>query len=242
MNRLTSHISRFQAQFAAVLVAATGGMTEAVAEWRDAEYRATLTNEVIHAEIQAGQLVLLENRETGRRLIDRDLAGAPSTYPVYGDTNLDLESAKIGLQWPAPNRVSTFIEAGTEKSAIFNWAIEPGRGGLILHSGSMSKEPLDQMRVNIRGCDLEHHRLIMVGGNGESHEAVAPVEGSIYGDPATPGFSFRSVQPLIALFEADKGGWFFEGRDEQIGPANAYATGHGTTAELSFSRGYIPSV
>lgn len=232
-----------QPHFARLLIALVSLCSvRGMADWRDAEHRATLTNETIRAEIQAGQLVVLENRETGRRLINLDLAGASSEYPVYGESSLDLATAEISLQRPAPNSVVTSLETAEGNTIFFNWTIEPARGDLILNAGSKSKQLLEQMRVNIRGCDLEHHRLITVGGNGESHEAVAPTHGSIYGDPATKGFSFRSVQPLINLFEADEGGWFFEGREEHIGPANAYSTGHGNTAELSFSRGYMPSV
>ena len=225
-----------------VLFYGAGSWTEALSGWRDVEYRATLTNEIIRAEIQSGQLVVLERCETGSRLIDIDVSDASPEYPVYGESNLDLETAKIRLDRPSPNSVITSLETTNENTAVFDWSIEPGQGDLVLHAGSESRQPLEQIRVNIRGCDLARHRLIMVGGNGESHEAVAPTHGSIYGDPATKGFSFRSVQPLIALFEADDGGWFFEGRDERIGPANAYGTGHGTTAELSFSRGYMPPV
>lgn len=235
-------IIRFKNVLTVGLVYCVMGQTEAASDWRSDTFRATLTNEMIHAEFQAGQLVVLENRQSGRRLIDLDLSTASSQYPAYGETNLDLDGADVRLEKPSPHSVVTYVESKSGDTFQFKWAIEPGQGDLVMHANSRSARPLEQLRVNIRGCDLAWHRLIMVGGNGESHEAVAPTHGLIYGDPATEGFSFRSVQPLVMLFMGAGEGWFFEGRDENIGPANAYASGHGSTAELSFSRGFMPPV
>ena len=47
-----------------------------------------------------------------------------------------------------------------------------------------------------------------------------------------------NVHPLVALFQGNASGWFCEGRDSDLAPANLMACGRGPTADLALVRGF----
>ena len=63
------------------------------APWRDASNRASLQNDALRAEFQAGHLVRLTDRTTDRALLAVDPTTLPASLPLFGTSGINLDRA-----------------------------------------------------------------------------------------------------------------------------------------------------
>ena len=210
----------------------------AAGRWRDASHRAVLRNDRLEAGFQSGLLYRLLDRVTGRAICSVDPATLPADQPLFGSAGIDLDACAVDGE-VAPDSVASRFRAPDGTEWLLRWSIEPGAGDLVLRTSARAPAPVGEFRVSFPGCDIARQTLVAVNGCGCGQEFKAPWTGP-FSDAAVEGFTFspRHVHPLVALFQGEESGWFLEGRDPDIGPANLFARGHGQTAELVAMRGY----
>ena len=215
-----------------------GALADDSGSWRDASRRNELKNEALVAWFQSGLLYRLEDGTTGKSLLDLDPESLPAEAPLFGRVGIDLDACQVSVEVTADSVVSRFRSPGGTEWDL-HWSIEPGRGDLVLQTAARSAEPVDRIQLVLAGCDIADHSLVVVDGNGNAQKLDAPWEGGFH-DAALPefGFSPRYVHPLVALFQGENSGWFLEGRDLRIGPANLLNQGKGQTATLVPVRGF----
>lgn len=208
----------------------------AAASWRDGVYRATLRNDAIEAEFQAGVLCLLRDVVTGEVLLQTDPASLPAKLPVLGPHSLDVDTCEVE-QTVTDNEL--WVRVSSPEGIVWEttWRAEQGRGDLSLTSRVSSPHPIEEIRVVIPGADIKDRRLVWLHGYGTGNVARAPQQGAIaVGNPYADGSPWGFPHPLVALFEGDSDGWFVEGRDPRVGPACLMIVGKGECADLGFVR------
>ena len=206
--------------------------------WRDAAHSAGLTNDALRAQFQAGRIVGLEDAVNGNSLIHIDPEHLDPDLPLFGRTGVDLDACEVeSRSWA--QQVSTSIRGQDGTTVTVNWSIQPGRGDLILRIQAETPDPVDRIQWEIGGCDIVRNSLVVVDGNGNAQQCDAPWTGGISDVSSSEfGFSPRFVHPLVALFQGETSGWFLEGRERRVGPANALSQGLGDTARMIFVRGF----
>lgn len=204
--------------------------------WRAESQRAVLENETLVARFQSGLLVELEDRKSGTKLLSVDPMELPAKIPLFGPVAFDLDTAAI-TQNKLPGTLSCRLRGKDGTEWKVQWVLEGREGGdLILRTWARTKTPVEQFRIPFRGCDITDHSLVWISNYGAGHVHRAPWSGSL-GDVAN-GISRSYLQPIVALFEGEGAGWFVEGREEKIGPANITVQGRGDTADLFLARGF----
>ena len=220
----------------AVATDAAPGPAPPADTWRAPSLRAVLRNDALTAHFQSGFLVELKGRRTGTLLVsvppDR-LPARPELFgTAYGELlDIDLDACAVTQQIDG-DALTVRFESPEGAAWRLQWFIEPGAGDLILHAAARLPQPVVQFRLAFGGCDISAHRLVRVNQLGVGEQAHGPWKGT-WGDPVKGGFSTSQVHPLVALFEGGEAGWFLEGRDVEIGPANLVVRGHGETVEIS---------
>ena len=218
-----------------LLLASAAAATDA-ASWRDASYRAVLRNDALEAHFQAGLPFQLTSRVSGKVLASADPEKLPARLQPFGETGIDLDACEVDQAAKKDSLVVRLIaKDGTEWT--LRWSIEPGQGDLVLRTSARTPKPVKLFRFVLPGCDIAEHGLVTVSGNGKGSIFRAPWK-ERFEDVAAKGFSARYVHPLVALFEGKKAGWFLEGRDPRIGPANLFCLGRGQTADMILLRGF----
>jgi len=210
--------------------------TSASQSWRREEYRTSLANKYMEAEFQAGFLYKLTDITKGNLLVSNSPEGLAAALPVFGEYEVDLDQCTVAQEL-SKNAIVTTVIAQDGTALKLRWSLE-NSGDLILNMSADTAKPVDQFRMIIAGCDISRHTLVTIGNYGVGHPYKGPWQGS-FGNIYKTSCSQSFVQPLVALFEGnDPGGWFIEGRDPKVGPANLGAQGRGNTAELIFVRGF----
>ena len=211
-------------------------------DWRDATYRTVLNNQSLEARFQAGLMVELRDRARGTTLLAVDAADMPRELLVFGTSGIDLSQCTV-RQATVDGSLVTHWTAPDGTVCRLAWKMEPGAGDLVLRMTAVAADAVDVIRYTFPRCDIRDHDLLQVDGMGGGLVYRAPYT-SRFNDPAVPTnwVSFRYVHPLIALFEGKGGGWIIEGRNPEIGPANAFNFGRGNTADILMHRGFaIPT-
>jgi len=208
--------------------------------WLDESNHATLENETLAATFQSGLLVELKDRKTQRKLISVHPGKLPSRIPFFGPIALDLDAATV-VQKKRPGALSCRIDCADGTVLEMEWLLEDGKSAdLVLRSTARTSTPVEQFQIPFFGADISDHSLVWISNYGASHVHRAPWNGSL-GDVAN-GISRSYLQPIVALFEGEGSGWFVEGREEKIGPANITVQGRGDTVDLSLARAFaIPT-
>lgn len=224
--------------FSALVALSTIGSVAAEEEtgnWRGAPYRASLENDRLAATIQAGRLVELKELPSGKTLLSVDPVSLPAAIPLFGSSGVDLDAGELAGEVTADSTALSFRGTdGTEWNV--RWTLEPGDGDLILRTSAKTPEPVDRFGIVFPGCDISGHRVAWVSNFGATHVHGAPWTGSL-GDVHN-GFSPGFIQPIVALFEGDGAGWFLEGREDRIAPANILLKGRGQSADATLVRGF----
>ena len=204
--------------------------------WRDESQRSTLENDTLVARFQSGLLVGLKDKISGNKLLSIDPADLPAIIPLFGPIAFDLDAASIN-QNKLPGTLSCLLKGADGTEWEMQWVLEGRKGGdLILRTSARTASPVEQFQIPFRSCDISDHSLVWISNYGAGHVHRAPWSGAL-GDVAN-GISRSYLQPIVALFEGEARGWFVEGREEKIGPANITVQGRGDTVDLSLSRGY----
>ena len=205
--------------------------------WRDAQYQTVLENDTMRAHFQAGCLYRLENRITCKKLINVSLESLVSELPVFGSRKIDLDECHISQKQTGKTLV-TNIKAANGTDLELKWTIESGSGDLILNASAKTSEPVDQFRIVLEGCKIDNHTMVTIGGYGVARPFKAPWQGG-FGNTSKTDYARSLNHPLVALFQSDdQTGWFIEGRETRVGPANLGAQGKGDKAELIFVKGF----
>ncbi len=208
------------------------------ASWRDAPYSTELKNDAFRAKFQAGRIVGLEDAVIGKTLLQVAPGSLEAKIPLFGLRGIDLDACEVSVE-KGERAVVTAIRAPDGTTCELKWSVEPGRGDLVLRVKAGTTRPVDRIQWEIAGCDITRHGLVVVDGNGNAQRADAPWVGGFSDISSSEfGYSPRFVHPLVALFQGEGSGWFVEGREPRIGPANALSQGQGDTARLVFVRGY----
>ena len=212
--------------------------SSAIAEsWRDVSQQAVLKNEAIEAKFQAGQLCELKDRKTEKTLMSIDPADLPAKLLLFGDSGIDLDQCKLS-QEVAKDSITSIFRGADGLQWKLQWLIESGSGDLILRMSARATEPVEQFYINFTGCDIAAYNLVMVSNYGHGVINKAPWtsrDGGQFRDLHPPG---RSVHPLVALFQGETSGWFMEGREEKVGPANMRLYGMGKKADVTMVRAF----
>jgi len=209
--------------------------TGATGSWRNASYSATLKNEAMEASFQAGLLYELKDRITGKKLISVDPADMPGKLQIFGTSGIDLDEWTVS-QTNTGNSVEVIFSRADGAKWELHWSVEPGKGDLILRSSAKVSDPLEEFRILVPSCNIKDYTLVWIGVYGTGYTVNAPWEASIIGDPEKDGTPSGYAQPIVALFQGKDSGWFMEGREERVGPANIMAKGSGDTANIGFNR------
>jgi len=201
--------------------------------WRDAKHRVSLKNKALLASFQAGQLYQLNDLLTGKTLLFVEPARLPAKLSLFGSVGLNLNVCQVFQQATADSLVCRFRALDRTEWEL-RWSIEPDAGNLILQTSARTNEPVSQFRLTFKGCDIANHSLVTVSNYGVGRQVSAPwtTKSRDLNPPA------RYVQPIVALFQGQAAGWFLEGREEKIGPANIRLSGSGQTADVTLVRGF----
>jgi hypothetical protein len=220
-----------------VVSAAGKASAEAQAQgsWKDPSRRAHLENDSLKASFQSGMLYRLEDRRTGKTLLSVDPAGLPGRQPIFGSTPFDLAACRV-VQAVTKESIETVFRSPDGTSLRLLWSIEPDGGDLVLQASAQTIEPVEEFRILIPGCDITEHTLVWIHAYGVGHTANAPWNGVFLADPTSDGSPSGFPHPLVALFQGHDGGWFIEGREPRVGPANLMVKGTGGSAVLGMNR------
>jgi hypothetical protein len=211
------------------------------ASWRDDTHCAALTNEAIEATLQAGWLVSLKDRVTGELLLSIDPDRLPSKMLIFDESPSDLDGATTRTTASGQAVMATW-RFNDGKALRVRAMLEPDRGDLVLQIASRTTSPVEQLRYLLFGCDIANHALVWIHGYGTATTMRAPFTGIQLGDPETTGSPSGHCHPVVALFEGKSAGWWIEGRDPRIGPANVLVKGTGEAATLGMVRRFpIPA-
>lgn len=206
--------------------------------WRDAAQRVTLRSEGLEATFQGGQLVALRLQEA-----DTALLHAIRHEPIialFGNRSLNLDTAEVSQQIAGKTLACRYTWPDGS-SWDLAWKLEAD-GDLILRTSAKVSKPVDRMIIAFPACDLSQHALTVVSNFGVGVQMKGPWNGK-FGADGTDAFRPGYVQPIVALFEGEGSGWFLEGREDGVGPANVLAFGHGQTVEVALVRGFpMPTV
>ncbi len=231
-----SKLSRFT--LPAILIACLAWPAAADSDsagWRDSSHRAVLKNDRLEARFQSGRLFELSDVTTGKTLLSTDPSSLSANIPLFGATGVDLDDGKISWKHKEGSIDFQFAGAdGTEWNV--HWTLEPGDGDLVLRTSARTPKPVGRFSVMFPGCDISEHRVVWISVYGAGHVQSAPWTGSL-GDVHN-GISQSYIQPIVSLFEGDGAGWFLEGREEKIGPANVLLQGRGETVDATLVRGF----
>ena len=209
--------------------------------WQDVANRCVLTNAAMEARFQSGIIYRLTDRATGQVLLDADAAALPSEPRIFGKSGINLDACAVSQQVTA-DAVTVEFSAPDGTTWRLEWTLEAGRGDLVLRTSARAPGPVETFFVVFRGCDIEHHAMVTVGNIGECRIDRAPWDGEFLWNAETVSAAPTYVQPIVALFEGEGAGWFLEGREQKVGPANVLARGHGASADVGLVRGYpIPT-
>ena len=213
-----------------------GTSVSLAASWRDTSQQAVLKNKTIEAKFQGGLLYELKDRKTGQTLLSVSPADMPAKLQIFGTSGIDLDTCTVSQKVTKKSVISIFRGANGVRWQL-RWSIEPGTGDLILRMSAKTPEPVTMLRYIFTGCDIADHSMVMISGYGVGQVYNAPWKGT-FGDPAAKDYSQSYNHPLVALFQGETSGWFLEGRDLNLGPANAFSKGLGQTADIAMIRGY----
>ena len=111
---------------------------------------------------------------------------------------------------------------------------------MILKLSTRTPGPVEVIRYNLLGCDIEDHALVWIHGYGTATVRRAPWNEFFLGDPQRDGPPSAFPHPVVTLFQGNNAGWFIEGRDPRIGPANVMVKGTGNRANLGMVRRFAP--
>lgn len=185
--------------------------------------------------LQQGLPVRLINRLTGQPLLSRDVAADLATVSLFGPAGLRLAEAEV-RERAAPQETVTRYEFPDGSAWLLRWSADPS-GDIILRASGRSRRSVGQFRFPLVGCNIQDMKLVTVTNFGVGLVRQAPWTDPP-ADPAQDEYFPQYVQPLVALFEGQGGGFFVEGRCLEVGPANLIAHGRGDTADLTFIRGF----
>jgi len=204
--------------------------------WRSEAYRRTLRNDSLEAKFQAGIIYELKDLTHGGKLISMSPGDLAPIWPVFGEHEVNLDECKV-TQEATQNSVGTTFTAPDGTSWQLNWSLDAS-GDLVFNTWAETPKPVDQIRMIFAGCDIEEHTMVTICVYGVARPYRAPWRDT-FGNVSTTDYARSMNHPLVALFESDKkGGWFIEGREPRVGPANLGAYGKGSAAELLFVRGF----
>jgi hypothetical protein len=223
--------------FLAIVHCAALAMAQSSAPWRAVTWRTTLKNDAIEADFQSGLLYELKDAVTGKVFAYTDPANIPASPPLFGKLSMDLDACQV-IQNASGNSLSTQFLARDGSQWELRWTIEPGSGDLVLQTSAHAPRPVDEMRVLFFGCDIAEHQIAWVDAGGVGRAVRAPWNDNFIGDPLSSGAPWTFVQPLVALFEGERAGWFIEGRDPKIGPSCCMVKGQGSTVNIGMIRSF----
>ena len=207
--------------------------------WRGEEHRSVLRNESVRAVFQGGWIQSLTDTTKGKELLSVDPGALPNNVLIFDQKPSDLDSAVVRTSRDGNDAVSRYRFPGGFALQI-HWSIEPGDGDLILKLSTRTPGPVEVIRYNLLGCDIEDHALVWIHGYGTATVRRAPWNEFFLGDPQRDGPPSAFPHPVVTLFQGNNAGWFIEGRDPRIGPANVMVKGTGNRANLGMVRRFAP--
>ena len=216
------------------------GGEAAESPWRDARWRAGLTNETLDASFQAGIPHRIVDRAQGTTLVAIDPAELPEAINLFGTSGVSLDTCVLS-QEATSNEVRTTWTAGDGTVVSFRWSLDAKSGDLVLQTSATTPEPVEDFRFILFGCDIEGHSLTWANHLGVGHHIRGPRQGRLHiGDPRRDPSPGGQIQPMVALFQREGAGWAVTGREERIGPACMMMQGRGATADIGFIRRFLP--
>jgi len=205
------------------------GTVTCAESWRDASFTDTLENDAMKATLQAGRLVELLDKQTGRICLQNDPDSLSANLSMFDEHEVNLDKSTLARESdPTRSKIEVSSPDGTQ--VTIQWSMEPGSGDLVMQVSAECPSPEEKIRFHFTGFDITHHPFVAVDGQGVGLVHPAPFSGSIVGCV------------LVALFQGDEDGWVMEGRGPEHWHANFTATGHGQSLDLTMQRNYpIPS-
>ena len=235
MFRMTHERTQRRTRCAAALCVLSASALCRAAGWQDPAVRETLSNDALVARLQGGFLYELKTADASRALIDMAPGELTAVLPAFGPPGVDLGDADVVMSNGTAQVDYTLTWAdGTAWS--LSWTVEAT--DLVLRASAQLPAPTGMFAYTLEGCHIAEHTVVTVGGYGVAHARSAPFTGTIFGGTTRDAMPWTLLQPLVALFEGDGGGWFVEGRDLQIGPSNLRPFGMGDTVDLVISRAF----
>src|SRR5262249_10164317 len=133
-----------------------------------------LRNDAIEATIRSGMLCSLRQRDSQVELILDKPADQQLGFNPFCE-GADVDFAKCHIEQKSDSSSARFeIRAADGSQFELSWAIEPGRGDLILRAHARALKPITQFSFPIASCDIAKHTLVTVSNYGEGLEAKAP--------------------------------------------------------------------
>ena len=223
-----------------ILVVVLGSSLQSSASsWRGEDHRTVLTNDSLRAVFQGGWIFSLRDRARDRDLLTVNPDDLPGQVLIFDQTPSDLDSATVRAK-RNPSTVDTEYRFEEGNSIRIRWSIEPGKGDLVLQMSSRTTARVEVLRYIVPGCDIADHALVWIHGYGTADVKQAPWEGIFLGDPHRDGPPSAFPHPVVALFQGRDSGWFIEGRDPRIGPAQVMVKGTGNRVRLGMMRRFAP--
>jgi len=195
----------------------------------------TLATTGIEVVLEHGLSARVVNRLTGQTLIALQAAAGAGEVALFGPGRRSVGEATVQERASA-GEIVTRYEFADGSAWLLRWSAE-ACGDVVVRASARSRFPVGQLRFALSGCDICGMKLVTITNFGVGLERRAP-----WNDPpddsARDEYLPQYVQPLVALFEGQGGGFFVEGRCLEAGPANLIAHGRGHTADLTFIRGF----
>ncbi len=204
-------------------------------DWQEASHRAVLTNKTMEVRFQAGFVFSLTDRLTQNHLLSIDPSELPSRMLIFDTTPTDLNKCEVNTEITEGSVTTTFVLPGGDQWKL-EWSIEAGKGDLTLRATARTSNPVEFLRYSFFGCDIAEHALVWINNFGAAAVLPAPWTGVEIGDPQKDESSLIYCHPLVALFQGEHSGWFIEGREPRVGPANIFFKGTGNAANVGMVR------
>jgi len=203
--------------------------------WRDISHRTVLANNALEARFQSGLLYQLKDISSGKLLISIDPQKLPSQLLIFDLTPTDLDSCSVKTK-TTDNSLAAVYKLPDGNELQLRWRIGRGKGDLVLQLSSRTAKPAEHIRYTLFGCDITDKGLVWINAYGAGQMMHAPWSGVQIGDTQHDGLPNAYPNPLVALFQGEKSGWFLEGRDPRTGPANMLIKGNGSTVDIGMVR------
>ena len=210
----------------------------AAGSWRDVSHQTMLKSGSLEARFQGGWMYSLRDINQKTRLLSTPREQLPSNLLIFDQALSDLDASDVETEQTG-NAVVTSYQFHDGNSVAIRWTVDPETGDFILRMSTGTTGPVEVLRYCFLGCNITTHAMVWIHGYGTAEVMKSPSEGIMLGDPQKDGPPSAHCHPLVALFQGERSGWFLEGRDPRVGPANVMVRGTGESANVGMVRRFL---